>query len=737
MKHNARLYLILISVFLVVAGASSQDRLVISRVASPVQFDGRLDESAWDGIAPLKMLTHSPVLGKEPSEKTEIYLAYDDDYLYLAGRLWVSDPSLIRATSKKRDFLGGNTDWFGIILDTFNDNENGVGFFTTPTGLRLDLTVFNDGVGEMPINLSWNTFWDVKTTRNDEGWYCEVRIPFSSLRYQVVDDKIVMGAIVWRWMAGVNEHAIYPLIPPNWGAWSAWKPSQAQEIELEGIGARKPMYVTPYILGGHEMLNELNDDETEYVRSEEPELEIGLDVKYSLTSNLTLDVSVNTDFAQVEADDQQINLTRFSLFFPEKRQFFQERSSNFEFNIGGPQQLFYSRRIGLDDDGAPVRIWGGGRIVGRVGRWDVGILNMQTAKTEDLTSENFGVYRFRRQVINPNSYVGAITTTRIGTDGQYNVAYGFDGIFRLFGDDYLKVHWAQVFEDSLANEPLSLDPSRLSINWERRTVKGFAYDIGLSRTGADFDPGVGFIMRNDYTRVGTRLLYGWICSDESKLLRHAFLLNGSWVARNSDGSAESIELSPGWEFSAKSNLMGKIEAKIYYEDLDEELEFDDDVTVPIGDYTFAELKGFMHTPPVGKVYSIFMLDAGSFYDGWRVTATALPTWSLSSDFELSGFYQFNRVDFSDRGQSLTVHIARIRAAYMFSTAVSFSAFVQYNSAADVMIANVRFRYNPREGNDLYLVYDEGYNTRRHRYTPIPPKTGNRTVLLKYTYTFQL
>ena len=714
----------------------AQDRVILSRVNGPVTLDGMSTEPAWEGIESLPMIMHSPTFGNPPTEKTEILIGYDDTYLYVAGRLNMSDPKNVKSTSKKRDFMGGNSDWFGIILDTFNDKENGMGFFTTPAGLRMDATVFNDAVGEMPMNISWNTFWDVKTVVNNEGWFAEIRIPFSSLRFQEIDGKIVMGFIVWQWMAGKNEQLIYPAIPPDWGPWSSWKPSLAQEVVLEGIQSRSPLYIAPYLLGGHQVLNELNDEETAYERKQEPEFEVGLDVKYGLTSNLTLDMSLNTDFAQVEADDEQINLTRYSLFFPEKRLFFQERSSNFDFELGGPQKLFYSRRIGIHED-TPVRIIGGARIVGRLGRWDVGMMDMQTARTEDMASENFGVIRLRRQVINPNTYVGGIVTSRTSTDGQYNIAYGLDGIFRIFGLDYLKIHWTQTFDDSLSNNPLSLTPSRMSFNWEKRTMKGFAYDLGLSRTGEDFDPGMGFILRNGYTRIGDRLLYGWISGERSPLQRHDVFLQGFWVRRNSDRKTESAELGPGWEFMTKASCMGKFEAKMYYEDLMDTLEFSDDVNIPAGGYLFYGFKGMFHTPMGYSLYALINTDAGLFYDGWRVSANVMPTWSISSDFELSGFYEYNRVSFAGRNQELTAHIGRIRATWMLSTAMSFTAFVQYNSADDAVVANVRFRYNPREGNDLYLVYDGGYNFNRYREIPVLPSMSNRTVLLKYTYTFVL
>ncbi|MFB0518306.1 MAG: DUF5916 domain-containing protein, partial [Acidobacteriota bacterium] len=326
-----------------------QEQLIMPRIKGPVTLDGLSNEPAWEGIEPLPVVMHRPNFGNEPSERTEILVAYDDDFLYVAGRLFDSEPTKIQSNSKERDSGDPSSEWFGIIIDSFNDNENALEFLTTPAGLRCDVAVFNDAQGENPVNISWNTFWDVETVRNDEGWFAEFRIPFSSLRFQDINGRVVMSIISWRYIARKAEWVIFPAIPPNWGFYSILKPSQAQEVVFEGLYRRKPLYIAPYLLGGFGQSFELNEGETGYQRVENLAHEVGLDVKYGLTSNLTLDVTLNTDFAQVEADDQQINLTRFSLFFPEKRLFFQERSSNFDFNFetGEPNRLFYSRRIGI------------------------------------------------------------------------------------------------------------------------------------------------------------------------------------------------------------------------------------------------------------------------------------------------------------------------------------------------------------------------------------------------------
>ena len=408
---------------------------------------------------PLTMVMHTPTFGNQPTEKSEVMICYDNTYLYIGARLYDSNPSEMLISSKKRDESAVLSEQLMLIFDSFNDKENGLGFATTPAGLRSDFTISKDAMGMVdptqgPFNMSWNTFWDVKTTKNKQGWFAEVRIPFSSMRFKEKDGKIVMGLICIRNIAHKNEVDIFPAIPPNWGQSSAFRPSKAQEVTFEGLKSKKPFYIAPYLIGGTQFDNVLNETASGYILDKSPKINGGLDVKYGLTNNLTMDMTLNTDFAQVEADDEQINLTRFSLFFPEKRTFFQERSSVFTFDFEPGSSLFYSRRIGLNE-GEQVPIYGGARITGMIGKWDIGFLNMQTHAVnqgEDeinaLTAENFGILRLRRQVINENSYAGGIVTSRVGTDGSYNTAYGMDGIFKISDNDYFNIKLAQVLDKS-------------------------------------------------------------------------------------------------------------------------------------------------------------------------------------------------------------------------------------------------------------------------------------------------
>ena len=400
----------------VTAQIRTETPVTIPRLNSPIDFDGFSDEPAWEQIEPLPLTVYQPVFQAPPTERTEIRVAYDNDYLYVAGRMYDSDPENIRGNSLYRDEYAGD-DVLAIILDSFNDNENSLWFSTTPTGVRFDWAVANDAQISTDfrgtINRSWNTFWDAKSQTTDEGWFAEMRIPFSSLRFQDEEGRVVMGMAAYRYISRINERQLYPDTPPNWQiGWA--KASVMQDVVFEGVYSKKPLYVTPYILGGSDHRSRLNDAETLYNTSTDFTREAGIDLKYNLTSNLTMDLTVNTDFAQVEADDEQVNLTRLSLFFPEKRQFFQERAGIFGYATGSVDRLFYSRRIGLDSDGNPVRILGGARVVGRIGDWDVGFIDMQTGDSDLLPSENFGVLRLRRQIVNPFSYAGGLVTSPPG-----------------------------------------------------------------------------------------------------------------------------------------------------------------------------------------------------------------------------------------------------------------------------------------------------------------------------------
>ncbi len=713
--------------------------LTIPRIHGPIVLDGRLDEAAWDEAARLEGVMHVPDFGAEPSERTEFLLAHDGEYLYFGCRAGDSDPGGIRAPSLRRNDGRFINDWCTLNLDSFKDGETALVFGTTPAGIRTDAVVANDATE--PPNFDWNTFWDAAAAITDEGWSAEIRIPFSSLGFQAEEGRVVMGLSAWRNIARKNERVTHPAIPPRWGMLSFLKASQMRPVVLEEVEERRAVHVTPYLLGGAGHSHEVATDGPAYDRSSERVREAGLDVRYGLGANLSLDLSVNTDFAQVEADDQQVNLDRFSLFFPEKRRFFQERGAVFEFPVGTQERLFHSRRIGLAD-GRPVRIYGGGRVVGRFGEWDVGALNMHTAASELLGSENQGVVRARRRVLNESSYAGTILTSRLDSDGGQNVVYGVDAQLRLLDRDYLIVNWAQSF-DHEEGELLEgaattfADRSFVRLRWERRDIYGPMYDMEVSRAGSVFEPGLGFLQRRDYARGAVRLGYGWDPGQDSRVLRYGVGLTVSGVRRNEDGTLETGSVEPSAIVDTRSGhqLMGILRHR--HEDVERSFPLATGASVPVGRYRYREGVLQYHTPPGGLLQARFRLEGGGFFDGSRRSVEFSPSWFPSRHLALSGSYRLDRIRFEERGERFDAHIARVRTDVMLSPEVSVATFIQYNSELDLVEANLRFRYNPREGDDLYIVWNEAVNAARFDHDPVRPRSDERTLLVKYSHTFSL
>lgn len=757
MRHLCFTFLLLLNLHgptAICQESSATPEIIVSKLTGTINFDGIPDDDAWKVIEPLKMTMHTPSFGKEPGEKSEVRIAYDEKYIYVGAELFCKDVNMIRSASFKRDYTGIGGDLFGFILDTYNDNENGVVFYTTPDGLRFDASVQRDAIltrpDQKPMNLSWNAFWDVKTQIDAKGWSAEFRVPLSSLRFQEVNGQVKMGLIVKRWIPARNEIDVFPAIRPDWGEYSTIKPSQACDIILKDVTPARPLNIAPYVMTGVSGRNDLNEESTDYWHSDKKSLEAGIDVKYGLSSNMVLDVTVNTDFAQVEADDEKINLTRMALYFPEKRLFFLERANIFDFNSSGNNNLFYSRRIGLSDDEdnpEPIRIYGGAKLTGKINKLEIGVLDMQTAPLlkrtsngllkELMPSENFGVTRFRRQVLNENSYVGAIFTSRLGADGSYNLAYGLDGIFRMFGKEYLTLIWSQTFEDSVKSSS-ALQPARLMVLWERRAKVGLGYEFGYSQSGVHYNPGIGFETIDDVTTLRGSMRYGWLANEKSRIYSYGPELRFRYNTFIADGSLMTFNPQIGWSVETKKQWKWDLSLIYNDENLKDPMDvIEDELTVDAGRYQFVNIRGEISTPQSKSFFTLVGTESGKYFNGNRINFRVEPTWNVSRHFEFSGVYYFDNLDFRTKNVSLINQVLGIKALYMLNTRLSVNAFIQHNTAEHGIMTNLRFRYNPSEGNDFYVMYNEGRNTSLDREVPHLPLYNTRSVMVKYTYTFNL
>lgn len=718
------------------AGSNSSTDPVYTpqRITSTITLDGYPDESVWQQIDPLPLTMYQPVYQGEMSERTEIKVAYDNEYFYISGKLYDTEPDKIIANTMYRDRYSGD-DTFAIILDTFNDNENARWFFVTPTGVRVDQLISKDSEGNGSINRNWETYWDAATQITDEGWFVEIRIPFSSLGFQVVDEEVIMGLIAYRWMARQSERHIFPDIAPNWSR-GFTKPSQAQKIRLSEVQYDKPIYVTPYVLGGFEQLNNLMIDTQNYKKNTRYTTEAGLDIKYPVSNNMNLDLTINTDFAQVEADEAQVNLSRSPLFFPEKRQFFQERSGIFDFNLGGNNTLFYSRRIGLQQ-GRPVRIYGGARIAGRTGKWEVGALNMQTESLSELQlpGENFGVYRVRRDLINANSYLGGIVTTRLGMDGSYNIGAGADFIYNYSGSHYIDLKYAATFDDQFTETANPFSNSIIRLFLQKQSSRGFFYRFTAKRAGERYMPAMGFESRFNYSLFDARLSYGHFNDTESPIRTVTPTIRYFVTTRNENSSVESMLVENDWKINFKNNSDFTMTANWWFENLQNPLFFSEDVFVEPGDYSFYGVRFEYGMSNAKLLRTEISGGINTFYDGTQFSFGISPTWNQSKFFEISGGVEFNLVEFPDRDQKEFLNIFRLRSLIALNTKASLQLLSQYNYLVRRLGTNARFRYNFREGNDFWIVYSETSNTHLDRTIPTLPRFNNRVLLVKYTHTF--
>ena len=707
------------------ASAVANTPMPLQRLSAPIVLDGNPNEAVWREITPLPLTLYSPVFRGTPSQRTEIRVAYDDENLYAAGWFYDTDPSGIRNNSLYRDRWNGD-DALAIYIDAFNDNRNAKWFGTTPSGMRFDILVSDDGAAQNP---SWDTFWTSETIVTNEGWFVEVKIPFSSIGFHTVDDVARMGLTVTRLVSRLNERVTFPAIDPKY---EFRQPSVAQDVILTGVRSERPVYVSPWVLTGVQQEPRLASNASSFSTQRDVSREVGIDLRYPVTSELTLDVTANTDFAQVEADDQQVNLDRFSLFYPDKRRFFQERSEIFDFITGSTGRVFHSRQIGLLN-GQSVPVFGGARLVGKAGAWDIGVLDMQTRDVVTQPSENFGVARVKRRAFNPYSYVGGILTSRV-SDGRHNAVYGADASIRVFGTDYLQAAVTQSVDDA-DDGAAAWDRTQTYLRWNRRTTRGLMYDVSTTHSGSQYRPELGFLSRRDFTTANIYSEYYFHTENHPKLRRIWPGMIAFSTFRNSDNALETGTYAVWVQWETKAGGTGWVEPKLFHEDVTQSFTVGD-ADIPAGVYDFSDLQVAYSMPAGKRLRASADFRTGSYFDGTRTQLILTPTWNVSPHLELGGDYQISRLRFEERNQATDVHLARLRVRAALDARMSGNALMQYNSTTDELDFNVRLRYAFAEGTDLWLVYNEGLDTERSPLEGglVPPTLRARAVILKYTHT---
>ena len=674
------------------------------RVSEPMSIDGVLDESVYHEILPAgDFIQAEPTAGMLATQQTDVWILFDDDNLYISARCWDSAPeSEWVANEMRRDNLGiFRNDNLGILLDTFYDRRNGIIFNINPISGRLDGQMFD----ERNFNTDWNPIFETRAGRFEGGWTVEVALPFKSMRYRPGRAQ-VWGLQVRRSVPRLNEHSYLAPLPAEQGAQGLFMSSLAAAVVgLEAPDSGRTLEVKPYAIA------DLTSDRARDI-SNDPSGDVGLDVKYGVTEGLVADLTVNTDFAQVEADEQQVNLTRFSLFFPEKREFFLENQGVFTFGGsgagafggGGAPVLFYSRQIGLSR-GQEVPIDVGGRLTGRMGPFSLGVLNIQTDDLPEAgaVSTNFTVVRVRRDLLRRSS-IGALFTGRsVSIAGMGSAeTYGVDGLFSFYDNLNINTYWAKTTTPGLTEDDLSYR-GQLDYGGDR-------YGVQLERlvVGDHFNPEVGFLRRNDFERSFGSFRFSPRPQSIDSIRKLTWEGRLDYIT-NRAGMLETREAQGRFGIEFENSDQFNTTFTRSYEFLERPFRIAPGVIIPVGGYGFQDVQtGFtfgQHRRLSGRV----SVQHGGFFSGDRTTVGVNQgRVELTPQFSLEPSYSYNRVDLPEG--LFTTHLVRTRTTYTMTPLMFVSALVQYNSSTDSLSTNLRLRWEYTPGSELFIVYNEDRDT---------------------------
>ena len=708
------------------------------RLDAPLTLDGRLDETVYDEHRPFgDFVQVAPTAGAPASERTDVWVMFDDSHVYVTCRCWDgAPPSTWVANELRRDTPGlRNNEHFGVMFDTFYDRRNGMMFYANMLGARADYAVIDEG----GPNTDWNPVWDVAGGQFEGGWVVEMAIPFKSLRYNAGPGQM-WGIQLRRSIRHKNEWTYLNPVPPFLAGPQALNRVSAAGtvVGLDLPPAGSNVELKPYAIGGL-----TTDRVSTPIRSNDATGDIGVDLKYGLTANLTADVTFNTDFAQVEVDEQQVNLTRFSLFFPEKREFFLEGRGVFDFGRGGvggfrpgrggrfgrgggdTPTLFYSRRIGLDQ-GRVIPIRAGGRVTGKVGPFAVGALNIQTGadRGAGVESTNYSVVRVKRDIFGRSS-VGALFTNRsVAVSGEgANRAYGVDAAFAFFQNLELGGYWARTESEGLFGSNESWQ-SAMSYEGDKYGVSASYLDVG-----AAFNPEVGFLRRSDFAKASGSLRFSPRPASIESVRKLTWEVGVDHFADGS-GSMESRRQSARFDVEMENSDRVSIERVREFERIDEPFAVTSELDIGSGRYGFTSHRVLYMSGPQRRISGNVSFQWGDFYDG-SIRALTINQGRLvvSNHLSLEPGFSLNWLELP-QGEA-TQAVFRLRADYAFTPRMFVSSLLQYNEDDGTVSSNLRFRWEYAPGSELFLVWTDERDTG-------PGSTGLRTrgLVVKATRLFR-
>ena len=705
------------------------------RTYESVEIDGDLTEEDWKHAETIDQFVQiEPYEGEIGSESMEVKVLYDNENIYFGFTCFDSEISKIVANEMRRDSRDlHDNDTVFLILDTYDDKRSGFFFRVNALGAIQDRAVTNSGD---TLNRDWDAVVECKSKINDTYWTSELSIPFSQLRFKQ-SDQIVWGINTGRELARNQEEMIWVPVPASYGGMAKYRTANLGRLTgLSGIASSRNLEVLPYVLPGVTQING-NDAGLET----EGKFKMGVDVKYGITSNLTADVTYNTDFAQVEADEEQVNLTRFSLFFPEKRPFFLEGAGLFDFGIPRtsfrrppPMLLFYSRRIGLAQSSA-IPIIFGGKASGKVGSYGVGFLNVLTDKFHDAGTEddpldvphtNYSVMRITKDVAS-GSRIGMIAVNK-DEIGDYNRAGGFDFEYRPNDSMDVRGLWSRTFEPGASGRN---NAWYLGSNWRsnRFRVEGSYTDID-----EDFNPAVGYVRR-----TGVRHFRGearWVPMPQRFGIRQIWTGPEANYILNHDNELEEWNISyTNWfEFDSGDYIL--FNGRRTFERLNDVFDFRDGVEIPIGDYSSNSYSVRLSSSDSRPISTTIGGGLEDFYEGEVRRAYIQTTVKPNGHISVSAQYQFNQVVdlpttyFTDGNpRPVYVNLFRGRFDYSFTTGLFAKLFAQWNADTNVVSTNFLINYIYHPGSDFYFVFNQTYDTNGTTRS----RLLDSTVVAKMTY----
>lgn len=676
-----------------------------ARAIGPIVVDGVLSDPAWaEAYVIDEFWQQKPDAGMPSSERTEVRILFDDRFLYVGAELFDAGGGPPIIPTLQRDPNTRDGDAFGLTFDPFLDGSTVFTFIMNPGGAVRDLQAADDG---RINNAAWDAAFDLRTTVHEEGWTLELAIPWSQLRFDPTAGEQVWGMNLLRRIRRKNEDAMWA---PMDRRWQLYVTSRAGTLTgIEGVRPGRNLSIKPFALA--------SEPSGTLLEGVGAELDAGLDLKYGLTPGLTADLTVNTDFSQVEVDQEQVNLTRFSLFFPEKREFFLENAGVFQFGDQGNRQtrsgatnrdftLFHSRRIGLTPTGAPLPILGGARVTGTAGPVSLGVLNMQTRSEGPFAAENFSVARLRGEP-SPGLSIGGIFVNRTETGGgrATNRSYGADATLQAM-NGYLLIQSYLAATEGATDAGVPIDRAwagRVSAGWRHPFVEAFA----LFRTfDDDFDPGVGFVRRR-----GMRHLYGTL-GIRPRTDRLGLLTVNPYVETHRyagfDGVLQTRLVTGGLGLEFNDGGNATVEVTDRFERVDDPFTVRG-AEVGVGAYSFTEATASYQASGARPISGRLNVSGGQYFGGDRRSIGGTLLGRLGARFLMSLSIDHNRIDLPGQAAT-TADVYGTNLDVFVSTTLMASAFVQYNEAQDQMVTNLRFRWIHAPLSDLYIVLTERRDT---------------------------